>query len=122
MKSRHPAGCPVKKTLESCAMTRSDLIAALAVRFPKLMAKDAEVSVKEILDAIGQSLARGDRVEIRGFGSFDLNHRPARTGRNPKTGEKVQVPAKYVPHFKSGKEMRERIDQKGSKPPVKLAA
>ncbi len=103
-------------------MTRSDLIAALAARFPKLMDKDAEVSVKEILDAIGQSLARGDRVEIRGFGSFDLNYRPARTGRNPKTGDKVQVSAKYVPHFKSGKEMRERIGQPGTKPPVKLAA
>ena len=103
-------------------MTRSDLIAALATRFPKLMDKDAEVSVKEILDAIGQSLVRGDRVEIRGFGSFGLNHRPARTGRNPKTGEKVQVPPKSVPHFKAGKEMRERIDLSGSKPAVKLAA
>ena len=103
-------------------MTRSDLIAALAARFPKLMDKDAEISVKEILDAIGQSLARGDRVEIRGFGSFDLNHRPARIGRNPKTGEKVQVPPKYVPHFKAGKDMRDRIDQSVKASPVKLAA
>ena len=91
-------------------MTRSDLIDALAARFPNLMVKDAEISVKEILDAIGNALARGDRVEIRGFGSFDLNHRPARTARNPKTGEKVQVPPKYAPHFKAGKEMRERIE------------
>ena len=103
-------------------MTRSDLIAALAARFPKLMDKDAEISVKEILDTIGQSLARGDRVEIRGFGSFDLNHRPARIGRNPKTGEKVQVPPKYVPHFKVGKDMRDRIDQSVKASPVKLAA
>ena len=104
-------------------MTRSDLIAALAARFPKLVAKDAEISVKEILDAIGQSLSQGDRIEIRGFGSFGLNSRPARIGRNPKTGEKVQVPPKYVPHFKAGKEMRERIDSAvGNKPPVKLAA
>ena len=103
-------------------MTRSDLIAALAARFPKLMDKDAEISVKEILDTIGQSLARGDRVEIRGFGSFDLNHRPARIGRNPKTGEKVQVPLKYVPHFKAGKDMRDRIDQSVKASPVKLAA
>lgn len=103
-------------------MTRSDLIAALAARFPKLMDKDAEISVKEILDTIGQSLARGDRVEIRGFGSFDLNHRPARIGRNPKTGEKVQVLPKYVPHFKAGKDMRDRIDQSVKASPVKLAA
>ena len=103
-------------------MTRSDLIAELAARFPKLMTKDAEVSVKEILDAIGQSLVRGDRVEIRGFGSFGLNSRPARIGRNPKTGEKVQVPPKYVPHFKAGKDMRDRIEQSVKASPVKLAA
>ena len=94
-------------------MTRSDLIAALASRFPNLMSKDAEISVKVILDAIGQSLANGDRVEIRGFGSFGLNYRPPRTGRNPKTGEKVQVAAKRVPHFKAGKELRERVEDSG---------
>ena len=92
-------------------MTRSDLIAALAFRFRHLVEKDAEISVKVILDAISQSLANGDRVEIRGFGSFDLNYRPPRTGRNPKSGEKVEVPAKYVPHFKAGKELRERLEQ-----------
>ena len=123
-----PAGeaCCWRHELEALklnAMTRSDLIAALAARFPKLVAKDAEISVKEILDAIGRSLSRGDRVEIRGFGSFALNSRPARIGRNPKTGEKVQVPPKYVPHFKAGKEMRERIDSAvGNKPRVRLAA
>ena len=99
-------------------MTRSDLIAALASRFTHLTAKDAEIAVKEILDAIGNSLAHGDRVEIRGFGSFCLNYRPARKGRNPKSGEAVSVPAKYVPHFKAGKEMRERVEESGK--PVAL--
>jgi integration host factor subunit beta len=103
-------------------MTRSDLIAALASRFPNLMAKDAEVAVKEILDAIGQSLVRRNRVEIRGFGSFSLNYRPARTGRNPKNGETVSVPAKYAPHFKAGKEMRECVEQSAKSLPIQRAA
>ena len=90
-------------------MTRSDLIGALSARFPQLMTKDAEFAVKEILDAIQNALVEGNRVEIRGFGSFALNYRPPRLGRNPKTGEKVSVPGKYVPHFKAGKELRERI-------------
>ncbi len=102
-------------------MTRSDLIAALASRFTHLTAKDAEIAVKEILDAIGNSLAHGDRVEIRGFGSFSLNYRPARKGRNPKSGEAVSVPAKYVPHFKAGKEMRERVEE-SAKPVALLRA
>ena len=92
-------------------MTRSDLIANLAYRFPNLMTKDADIAVKEILDAIGQSLAKGDRVEIRGFGSFGLNHRPARIGRNPKTGESVALSGKHVPHFKPGKELRDRVNE-----------
>ena len=91
-------------------MTRSDLIANLAERYPQLVAKDAELAVKVILDAMASALARGGRIEIRGFGSFALNYRPPRTGRNPKSGDKVQVPAKYVPHFKAGKELRERVD------------
>ena len=91
-------------------MTRSDLIAKLAERYPQLVAKDAELAVKVILDAMASALARGGRIEIRGFGSFALNYRPPRTGRNPKSGDKVQVPAKYVPHFKAGKELRERVD------------
>ena len=93
-------------------MTKSELISRLADRFPQLVAKDAELSVKTIIDAMAKSLADGQRIEIRGFGSFDLNYRPPRIGRNPKSGEKVQVPAKYVPHFKAGKEMRERVDYK----------
>lgn len=91
-------------------MTRSDLIARLAERHPQLLAKDAELAVKVILDALSSTLASGGRIEIRGFGSFALNYRPPRLGRNPKSGEKVQVPAKYVPHFKAGKELRERVD------------
>ncbi|MDP1527652.1 MAG: integration host factor subunit beta [Rhodocyclaceae bacterium] len=91
-------------------MTKSELIARLAERFPQLVAKDADLSVKMILDAMSEALAKGDRIEIRGFGSFSLNYRPPRLGRNPKTGAKVEVPAKYVPHFKAGKELRERVD------------
>ena len=94
-------------------MTKSELIARLAARFPQLVAKDADFAVKVILDALTDALAAGDRIEIRGFGSFALNYRPPRLGRNPKSGDKVQVPAKYVPHFKPGKELRERVDQPG---------
>ena len=74
------------------------------------MAKDADFAVKMILDALTSALVKGDRIEIRGFGSFALNYRPPRIGRNPKSGDKVQVPAKHVPHFKAGKELRERVD------------
>ncbi len=92
-------------------MNKSELIYKLAARFPQLVAKDADFAVKMILDAMMAALERGDRTEIRGFGSFDLNYRPPRTGRNPKSGEKVKVAAKYVPHFKAGKDLRERVDQ-----------
>jgi len=91
-------------------MTKSELIAQLAERFPQLVAKDADYAVKMILDAMTEALSNGDRIEIRGFGSFALNYRPPRIGRNPKSGEKVSVPEKYVPHFKAGKELRERVD------------
>lgn len=93
-------------------MNKSELIYKLAERFPQLVAKDADFAVKMILDAMMAALERGDRTEIRGFGSFDLNYRPPRTGRNPKSGEKVKVAAKYVPHFKAGKDLRERVDQR----------
>jgi integration host factor subunit beta len=92
-------------------VTKSELIARLTTRYPQLVAKDAELAVKTILDAMGKSLAQGRRIEIRGFGSFDLNYRPPRTGRNPKSGSKVEVPEKFVPHFKAGKELRERVDE-----------
>jgi integration host factor subunit beta len=91
-------------------MTKSDLIARLAERFPQLVAKDADFAVKMILDALSEALVKGDRIEIRGFGSFSLNYRPPRVGRNPKSGDKVSVPEKWVPHFKAGKELRERVD------------
>ena len=94
-------------------MTKSDLIARLAERFPQLVAKDADFAVKMILDAMSEALVKGDRIEIRGFGSFSLNYRPPRVGRNPKSGEKVDVPEKWVPHFKAGKELRERVDLGG---------
>lgn len=92
-------------------MTKSELISRLAERFPQLVAKDADLSVKMILDAMSEALSKGDRIEIRGFGSFSLNYRPPRVGRNPKTGARVEVAAKHVPHFKAGKELRERVDQ-----------
>ncbi len=91
-------------------MTKSELIERLAKRFPLLVEKDVEAVVKTILHEMTEALAQGKRIEIRGFGSFGLNHRPPRTGRNPKTGAKVKVPAKFAPHFKPGKELRERVD------------
>jgi integration host factor subunit beta len=97
-------------------MTKSELVAQLAARFPQLILKDADFAVKTMLDAMSESLARGHRIEIRGFGSFGLNRRPSRVGRNPKSGEKVQVPEKFVPHFKPGKELRERVDGRAGEP------
>ena len=91
-------------------MTKSELIARLAERYPQLVAKDADFTVKTLLDAMTDALISGQRIEIRGFGSFALNYRPPRTGRNPKSGDKVLVPEKYVPHFKAGKELRQRVD------------
>lgn len=91
-------------------MIRSDLIARLAELHPQLLAKDAESIVKVILDAMSNTLSKGGRIELRGFGSFELNYRPPRQGRNPKNGDRVKVPAKYVPHFKAGKELRERVN------------
>jgi integration host factor subunit beta len=96
--------------MDQGGMTKSELIAKLAQRYPQLVAKDAELAVKTILDAMSKSLSQGQRIEIRGFGSFDLNYRPPRVGRNPKSGTKVSVPEKFVPHFKAGKELRERVD------------
>ena len=91
-------------------MTKSELIARLAERNPRLVARDADEAVNTMLEAMTDALAGGQRIEIRGFGSFALNYRPPRIGRNPKSGDRVQVPAKYVPHFKAGKELRERVD------------
>lgn len=92
-------------------MTRSELISRLAERFPQLTRVDVGLSAMAILDRISIQLAKGGRVEIRGFGSFSVHIRPPRRGRNPKTGETVDVPAKAVPHFKVGLELRERVDR-----------
>jgi len=91
-------------------MTKSELIAELAAKQAHLTPKDVELSVRLILDRISLALAHAERVEIRGFGSFAVHHRPARVGRNPKSGVSVNIPAKHVPHFKPGKEMRERVN------------
>ncbi|RMG28011.1 MAG: integration host factor subunit beta [Gammaproteobacteria bacterium] len=91
-------------------MTKSELIEILASKNPHLNYKDVELAVKSLLEQMSQALATGGRIEIRGFGSFSLHYRPPRMGRNPKTGEPVALPAKYVPHFKPGKELRERVN------------
>ena len=93
-------------------MTKSDLIERVAKYHPQLMLKDAEVAVKTILNAMCTKLLAGERIEIRGFGAFALNYKPPRIGRNPKSGKPVKVPAKYVPHFKPGKELRVRANGK----------
>ena len=93
-------------------MTRAELIQQLSVRFPQLTAPDIDLSVRAILDEMVRAMTNGERVEIRGFGSFNLNYRPQRKGRNPKTGETLMVPAKFVPRFKPGKELRKRVDDR----------
>jgi integration host factor, beta subunit len=91
-------------------MTKSELIERLVQRQAHMTHRDVELAVKLVLDDVITELAEGGRVEIRGFGSFSVHHRPARRGRNPKTGEAVDIPRKYVPHFKPGKELRERVN------------
>ena len=91
-------------------MTKSELIWKLAARHPQLGLKDVQITVKLILNAMCEELTKGGRVEVRGFGSFGLNYRPSHVGRNPKSGKPVRVPAKYVPHFKPGKELRVRAN------------
>ncbi|HQW80554.1 MAG TPA: integration host factor subunit beta [Pseudomonadota bacterium] len=91
-------------------MTKSELIEAMARRQIHLAHHDVELGVKEILEYVSQSLATGERIEIRGFGSFSLHFRPPRVGRNPKTGDSVALPGKYVPYFKPGKELRDRVN------------
>ena len=90
-------------------MTRSELIANLGARFPHLSGQDADVAVRVILDTMIAALGRGNRMEFRGFGSFQVNYRPERVGRNPRTGQSVMVPAKHVAHFKPGKVLREGV-------------
>jgi integration host factor subunit beta len=91
-------------------VTKSELIEALAKKQPHLALKDVELAVKCIIEKMNQTLSSGQRIEIRGFGSFSLHKRPQRMGRNPKTGESVALAEKYVPHFKPGKELRDRVN------------
>jgi len=92
-------------------MTRSDLVNQLAERFTQITVQDTEYAVKTVLDAMSDALARGHRIEIRGFGSFSISRRPPRMGRNPRSGEQVTIPEKLVPHFKPGKALREAVDK-----------
>jgi integration host factor subunit beta len=91
-------------------MTKSELVEIIASKQTQLSVKDVELAVKTIIEHMSHSLSDGQRIEIRGFGSFSLHYRAPRTGRNPKTGEAVQLSAKYVPHFKPGKELREQVN------------
>ncbi|MRX28295.1 integration host factor subunit beta [Kangiella sp. HZ709] len=97
-------------------MTKSQLIEKLVDKNPQLSVRDLELVVKSLIDQMSESLATGDRIEIRGFGSFSLHYRAPRVGRNPKTGESVTLNGKYVPHFKPGKELRERTNAGKDKP------
>ncbi len=92
------------------AITKSEMIEMLAAEQPQLAYRDVELAVKGLLESMADALADGERIEVRGFGSFSLHYRPARVGRNPKTGASVGVPDKHVPHFKPGKELRDRVD------------
>jgi integration host factor subunit beta len=100
-------------------MVKSELIALIASKFHQLPEKDVELSLNQILENISDTLAAGGRVEIRGFGSFSLHHHPSRVAHNPRTREKVVTQGKYVPHFKPGKEMRERVNRTRGKIPIK---
>lgn len=91
-------------------MTRSELIENLVLKNPSLQQKSVDDCVREILEQIMQTLENGERIEVRGFGSFSLHYRQSRIGRNPKTGDSVKLSSKYVPHFKAGKELKERVD------------
>ena len=92
-------------------MTKSGLIEALARKQAHLKADDVDLAVKTLLEQMSGALSSGERIEVRGFGSFSLHFRPPRMGRNPKTGDSVALPGKYVPHFKPGKELRERVNE-----------
>ncbi|ATC86658.1 MULTISPECIES: integration host factor subunit beta [Pseudoalteromonas] len=92
-------------------MTKSELIETLAEQHAHVPVKDVENAVKEILEQMAGSLSTSDRIEIRGFGSFSLHFRAPRTGRNPKTGDTVELEGKHVPHFKPGKELRDRVNE-----------
>jgi len=92
-------------------MTKSELIELITAKQKHLPAKDVELALKQMLEIMSDALAAGERIEIRGFGSFSVNFRPPRQGRNPKTGETVALSGKHVPHFKAGKDLRERVNE-----------
>lgn len=92
------------------SMMKSELIEMMARKQSHLAYKDVELAVKSLLEQMSEALSTGERIEIRGFGSFSLHYRPPRAGRNPKTGDSVELPGKYVPHFKPGKELREKVN------------
>lgn len=100
-------------------VTKSELIEKLAKKQPHLAYKDIELAVKCIIRQMTQALSSGERIEVRGFGSFSLHYRPPRVGRNPKTGDAVELAAKHVPHFKPGKELRDRVDFSRTKIDIK---
>ncbi|MEM7194780.1 MAG: integration host factor subunit beta [Pseudomonadota bacterium] len=103
-----------QQSSEQPTLTKSELVAYISQDQPQLSEQDVELAVNSILDKMSEALVAGERIEIRGFGSMTLHYRPPRIGRNPKTGEKVQVPEKYVPHFKPGASLRKRVDNTGS--------
>jgi integration host factor subunit beta len=104
------SGLAARGTGEKSTMTKSELIEVIARKQAHLSAKDVESAVKHLLELMSAELASGERIEIRGFGSFSLHYRPPRMGRNPKTGEAVALSGKHVPHFKPGKDLRERVN------------
>jgi integration host factor subunit beta len=112
--ARAPQGAeavvPTRGKRGAGTMTKSELIERIAQKQSQLAYRDVELAVKTVLEHMADRLASGERIEIRGFGSFSLHFRPGRVGRNPKTGAPVALPAKHVPHFKPGKELRERVD------------
>lgn len=96
-------------------ITKSELIEKISQKQKHLQQKDIELAVKSVIEQMSDALSTGERIEIRGFGSFSLHFRPPRVGRNPKTGESVSLPGKHVPHFKPGKELRERVNKDSTK-------
>jgi integration host factor subunit beta len=103
-------------------MVKSELINRIVEKQPSLARRDVETSVNAVLECLSNSLGRGDRIEIRGFGSFSLHYRPPRKAHNPKTGARVFTEAKYTPHFKPGKELRERVNENREKYTIKVLA
>lgn len=96
--------------IKGLSMTKSELVEIIAAKQTQLNIKDVELAVKTVIEHMSQALSQGNRIEIRGFGSFSLHFRAPRTGRNPKTGDSVSLEAKYVPHFKPGKELRDQVN------------